>query len=233
MPYVTRDATGSIVAVYDRPKRSAKERVRSDDPALQHFLLDPRERRMAREQPPEAMQDFEYEPEWDDDYDYEEEDPAPESETAPPPQAPPQQPPPQAEPQQPPQQAPPPQQPQQQAEPQQQAAPPAAPAPQQAAQQRQQAPPPQQADAPKAPQGAAPGGDAAASGDDGAENILVQTDFDMARISEDLIDVLIGKNIINFTDFPKPAQDKLMRRRQLRSNLSTLTSLVGDDDSIL
>jgi hypothetical protein len=55
----------------------------------------------------------------------------------------------------------------------------------------------------------------------------------MARISEDLIDVLIGKNIINFTDFPKPAQDKLMRRRQLRSNLSTLTSLVGDDDSIL
>jgi len=56
MPYVTRDATGSIVAVYDRPKRSAKERVRSDDPALQHFLLDPRERRVAREQPLDALQ---------------------------------------------------------------------------------------------------------------------------------------------------------------------------------
>ncbi|MDP6389232.1 MAG: hypothetical protein QF654_05000 [Alphaproteobacteria bacterium] len=227
MPYVTRDATGSIVAVYDRPKRSAKERVRSDDPALQHFLLDPRERRVAREQPLDAAPDSEYEPEYEYDYDYEdEEEPATETETAPPPQAPPQAPQ---------QQAPPPQQPApQQPAPQQQAAPQAAPAPQQTAPQPQQAaPPPPQAAAPTAPQGAAPGGGAAAPDDDGAQNILNQTDFDMARISEDLIDVLIGKNIINFTDFPKPAQDKLMRRRQLRSNLSTLTSLVGDDDSIL
>ena len=66
-----------------------------------------------------------------------------------------------------------------------------------------------------------------------SREILSRSDLDMARISEDLIDVLISKNIINFTDFPKPAQDKLMRRRQLRRNLSTLTSLVGDQDDII
>jgi hypothetical protein len=34
----------------------------------------------------------------------------------------------------------------------------------------------------------------------------------MARITEDLINVLIGKNIINFTDFPGQAQQKLIAR---------------------
>ena len=54
----------------------------------------------------------------------------------------------------------------------------------------------------------------------------------MARITEDLIDLLIGWNIINFTDFPRMAQAKLINRRALRSNMSALTNLVGDEENI-
>mgnify|MGYP001243428852 CR=1 FL=1 len=70
----------------------------------------------------------------------------------------------------------------------------------------------------------------------GAQNVrtrLDQSDSEMARITEDLIDVLIGKNIINFTDFPGQAQEKLINRRKLRSNLSSLSNLVTDQDDIL
>ena len=50
---------------------------------------------------------------------------------------------------------------------------------------------------------------------------------------EDLIDLLIGRDIINFTDLPGMAQRKLINRRALRSNMSALTNLVSDEESIL
>ncbi|MBN4083120.1 hypothetical protein JYU08_00375 [bacterium AH-315-B06] len=62
---------------------------------------------------------------------------------------------------------------------------------------------------------------------------LLASDTEMARIAEDIIEVLIAKNIINFTDFPREAQQKLLRRRDLRRNLSTLSNLVGDEDDII
>ncbi len=64
-------------------------------------------------------------------------------------------------------------------------------------------------------------------------NKLSASDTDMSRIVEDVIEVLITKNIINFTDFPREAQQKLLHRRDLRRNLSTLTNLVGDEDDII
>lgn len=80
-------------------------------------------------------------------------------------------------------------------------------------------------------------GDAAAAAGDGpgdtaALRQLDASDMEMARITEDLIDLLIGRNIINFTDFPNMAQRKLITRRALRSNMSALTNLVGDEESI-
>lgn len=38
MPYVKRTAAGRISAVFDRPSRDAKERVRANDPELLKFL---------------------------------------------------------------------------------------------------------------------------------------------------------------------------------------------------
>ena len=55
----------------------------------------------------------------------------------------------------------------------------------------------------------------------------------MARVVEDLIDVLIAKNLINFTDFPPEAQKKMLRRQNLRRTLSPLIDLVGDEDDNL
>ena len=68
--------------------------------------------------------------------------------------------------------------------------------------------------------------------DDSALQQLDASDLEMARITEDLIDLLIGRDIINFTDFPGMAQRKLINRRALRSNMSALTNLVSDEESI-
>jgi len=62
---------------------------------------------------------------------------------------------------------------------------------------------------------------------------LNATDTEMARIAEDLIDVLVSRNILNFTDFPVEAQKKLMARQKLRKSLSALSNLVTDEDDII
>lgn len=62
---------------------------------------------------------------------------------------------------------------------------------------------------------------------------LQGTDTEMARITEDLVDVLISRNIINFTDLPIKAQKKLVARQKLRRNLSALANLVSDADDII
>lgn len=84
---------------------------------------------------------------------------------------------------------------------------------------------------PGAGRGGAPAGRGVAPNE--ARSQLSQSDGGMARITEDLIDLLIAKNIINFTDFPSEAQKKLISRRALRRNLSTLSNLVSDQDDIL
>jgi hypothetical protein len=70
------------------------------------------------------------------------------------------------------------------------------------------------------------------AGNDQARERLSQSDLEMVRVIEDLVDLLIGKNVFNFTDLPRVAQKKLLDRRQLRRNLSVLTNLVGDADDI-
>jgi hypothetical protein len=65
---------------------------------------------------------------------------------------------------------------------------------------------------------------------------MLQSDLEMIRVYEDLTDLLIGKNIVMLTDFPPAAQEKLIRRKRLRSSLSPITELLdgsGDDDQEL
>lgn len=68
---------------------------------------------------------------------------------------------------------------------------------------------------------------------DSMRNRLSATDLEMSRILEDLVDVLVSRNILNFTDFPIEAQKKLMARQKLRKSLSALSNLVTEDDDIL
>lgn len=59
----------------------------------------------------------------------------------------------------------------------------------------------------------------------------VQSDLALSRVVEDLVDVLIEKNLIMFTDLPEGAQQKLMERRGLRKEFSYVENLFGDDEN--
>ena len=62
---------------------------------------------------------------------------------------------------------------------------------------------------------------------------LQQSDLDMVRVLEDLIEVLMSKGIISITDLPPAAQSKLLNRAQARQRLSGLEGLIQDDDEQL
>jgi hypothetical protein len=58
----------------------------------------------------------------------------------------------------------------------------------------------------------------------------VQADLALARVTEDLVDLLIDKGVINFTDLPSGAQNKLIKRQGLRTELSYVAKLFGSND---
>jgi hypothetical protein len=58
----------------------------------------------------------------------------------------------------------------------------------------------------------------------------VQSDLGLARVLEDLIQVLIDKKVIMFTDFPAGAQEKLRARRGLRREFSVVEELFGEQE---
>ena len=62
----------------------------------------------------------------------------------------------------------------------------------------------------------------------------LRSDLEIARVTEDLINLLVEKGLISFTDLPSGAQEKLIRRSTLRGELSYVASLFTspDDDEI-
>lgn len=58
----------------------------------------------------------------------------------------------------------------------------------------------------------------------------VQSDLALARVLEDLIDVLIEKKVFMFTDLPEGAQKKLLERRGLRKEFTYVEQLFGHDE---
>lgn len=61
-------------------------------------------------------------------------------------------------------------------------------------------------------------------------NPLSPSDLGLVRVLEDLIDLLIDRAVIRFTDLPPAAQAKLMARRGTREAMHRLGSLDGTDD---
>lgn len=64
------------------------------------------------------------------------------------------------------------------------------------------------------------------------QHSLAGTDAGLARVTEDLIDILIHRGVIQFTDFPPAAQAKLLQRRQTRATLSRRLQLLDDDETL-
>lgn len=66
-----------------------------------------------------------------------------------------------------------------------------------------------------------------------AKETLSESDQDFARATEDVINLLIQKNIILFTDLPPEVQAKMSGREKLRSNLQNITyNFLDNSDSI-
>lgn len=58
---------------------------------------------------------------------------------------------------------------------------------------------------------------------------LYQSDAGMSRVVEDLINILVKKNVISLSDFPLPAQDRMLERQRFRGSLDGLIGLVNED----
>ena len=58
------------------------------------------------------------------------------------------------------------------------------------------------------------------------------SDLDMIRVLEDIVDLLIGKGLIAFTDFPDAVQRKLRTRHTLRKTVQDLALFDEDDETI-
>jgi hypothetical protein len=60
---------------------------------------------------------------------------------------------------------------------------------------------------------------------------LEQTDQNMARVLEDVVNLLVEQGVIRFTDLPDAAQHKLLNRRELRGKRQGI-DLLDDGDSL-
>lgn len=64
-----------------------------------------------------------------------------------------------------------------------------------------------------------------------AQSQFRKSDIELARVLEDLIALLIDRDVIHFTDFPEAAQKRLIQRQGLRMKSKQL-NLLDDDFSI-
>lgn len=62
---------------------------------------------------------------------------------------------------------------------------------------------------------------------------LLATDLSMIRVIEDVIDILIAKNIIMFSELPLPVQEKLLRKKGQREKLFGIGDVIGGDDEVM
>lgn len=60
---------------------------------------------------------------------------------------------------------------------------------------------------------------------------LEQSDQPMARVMEDVVNLLVEQGVIRFTDLPDAAQHKLLNRRELRGKRQGI-KLLDDGDNL-
>jgi hypothetical protein len=61
---------------------------------------------------------------------------------------------------------------------------------------------------------------------------LDSSDLELIRVIEDLVELLIAKGVINITELPISAREKLSLRRGLRSRISELSHLIEGKDPL-
>jgi len=69
--------------------------------------------------------------------------------------------------------------------------------------------------------------------EEGVRLALQESDAEVARITEDLVHLLVKKNVILFTELPEVVQEKLISREKLRSKLQTsISPIISEDETI-
>jgi len=63
---------------------------------------------------------------------------------------------------------------------------------------------------------------------DSRKLLLSLSDMGIIRLLEDLIDLLIQKNVIFFTELPEQAQERIKERKRLRETLNPQELMVDD-----
>lgn len=58
--------------------------------------------------------------------------------------------------------------------------------------------------------------------------LLASTDATTARIVEDVVDLLVSKNLIMFTELPEEAQQKIRARKRIRKDIDQESIIVDD-----
>jgi len=70
----------------------------------------------------------------------------------------------------------------------------------------------------------------AAGGGAQARALLAATDKGLARVVEDLVELLVRRHVILFTDLPEAAQEKIVQRRRLRRIIRDDASFLDEDE---
>ena len=61
---------------------------------------------------------------------------------------------------------------------------------------------------------------------------LNQTDINLIRVIEDIVDTLIAKNIITLTDLPLHAREKIMQRKSTRERIFGASDIIDSEDDL-
>ena len=59
---------------------------------------------------------------------------------------------------------------------------------------------------------------------------LKSSDLELVRVLEDLVEVLVSRGVIRYTDLPEAARNKLYARADARAKLGGLSGLLGDEE---
>lgn len=66
-----------------------------------------------------------------------------------------------------------------------------------------------------------------------AQDPMQASDLELVRVLEDLIQVLMEKGVISFTDLPDAARDKLLTRQSLRRRINSVNLLDDEEDGVI
>lgn len=82
---------------------------------------------------------------------------------------------------------------------------------------------------------ATPGPDSEPAAIDAPEvqSFLRQLDVDLVRVLEDVVDLLVARGVFRFTDLPESAQQKLLFRKNLRSQWHAVPDPLGEQEDLL